>query len=222
MWYLLCVRVCVCLLFSYLLGTCLKDETGRCSLVIYDHYQDTVIWAQAPRFFNNDLQSCPRPFTLNPPMRKMPLTTSCLSGLCVSVCTRLERVWERFSRAWLQWALWVRRHCSTRSDSLCTSSKRRCSSSSKASRAALTWASTCSLALFAAVCTKSRGEKKYSPKYSTELHNHYDSWPILTFMNVYNKFVISWLHIKMDDVTALQSEANTSWSPPGCEIQYRS
>lgn len=102
-------------------------------------------------------------YPCSPPfLRKRPqsLTASCASGVCVRVCTRRERVCDRFAMAWFQWALWVRRHCSTRSSSLCTSSRRRCSSSSRASRAALTWASTCSLALLADTYMESQERRR--------------------------------------------------------------
>ena len=117
-------------------------KTGRkSSLVSHVHHQDAVI----------------HPIMIpTHPDRNTSLTASCGSGVCVSMCTRPERVCDRLARAWLQWALWVRRHCSTRSSSLCTCSKRRCSSSSRASRAALTWARICSLALLAAVCTEEK------------------------------------------------------------------
>ena len=100
---------------------------------------------------NQLTRSLTSPIIGSPRIREMALTASCASAPCVSMCTRLERVCDRFSRAWLQWARWVSKHCSTRSSSLCTSSRRRCSSSSKASRAALTQARTCCLFLFAAI-----------------------------------------------------------------------
>lgn len=106
--------------------------------------QVTYFW-QLSAHEEIDLSDIRSPGILEPP-----LTARCVSAACVSMCTRLERVCDRFSRAWLQWARWVRRHCSTRSSSLCTSSRRRCSSSSRASRAALIRAKTCCLFLFAA------------------------------------------------------------------------
>lgn len=97
------------------------------------------------------LLNCTHPLYFLHPWLLHSLTTIMVSVECVSVCTRLVRVCESFSRVWVQCALWVRRHCSTRSSSLCMASRRRCSSSSRASRTTFTWANTRSLALFASV-----------------------------------------------------------------------